>query len=96
MPGRGKDLRPKSGRDAPGAGTYNPSVVQARKSEPEFSVSKAKRDASLGLFTNTPGAGTYFVNDGLVRTHSANWRIGSESRPKQQQYVPPTPGPGTY
>jgi hypothetical protein len=26
MPGRRKDLRPKSGVDAPGAGTYNPLI----------------------------------------------------------------------
>lgn len=63
MPGRRKDLRPKSGRDAPGSGTYNPLINGVRKSAPSFSVSKTKRDGSLGLFTNTPGAGHYFSKD---------------------------------
>jgi hypothetical protein len=30
MPGRRKDLRPKSGVDAPGAGTYNPTLNWVR------------------------------------------------------------------
>lgn len=82
MPGRRKDLRPKSGRDAPGAGAYNPKLSSTRRSDPSFSVSKAPRDPSLNQYGNTPGATSYQVNDGLVRTHSANWRIGSEHRPK--------------
>ena len=74
MPGRGKDLRPKSGRDAPGAGSYNPNINPMRRSTPSFSLSKGTRDAGLALCTNTPGAGSYFSNDKLVRTHSASWR----------------------
>jgi len=77
MPGKGKDLRPKSGKDAPGAGQYNPGLGYVRQSDPNFSISKTKRDPALGLYTQTPAPGTYFVADGLVRTHSASWRIGS-------------------
>jgi len=82
MPGKGKDLRPKSGKDAPGPGAYDPKVNYSRKSDPNFSMSKTTRDAALGLYTQTPAPGTYFVSDGLVRTHSASWRIGTEGRPK--------------
>lgn len=81
MPGRRKDLRPHSGRDAPGAGSYNPNMSTAKKSNPNFSVSKSKRDASLSLFSNTPGAGAYLAKDILIKTHSASWKIGSEKRP---------------
>lgn len=41
MPGRRKDLRPKSGVDGPGAGAYKPNLSYTRKSEPQFSVSKS-------------------------------------------------------
>lgn len=50
MPGRRSDLRPKTGRDAPGAGTYNPNIDPMRRSSPHFSLSKTKRDGELGLF----------------------------------------------
>ena len=48
MPGRRSDLRPKSGRDAPGAGTYNPNLDPMRRSAPSFSVKKDTRDSGLG------------------------------------------------
>ena len=83
MPGRRKDLRPKSGADAPSSGNYNPNYDPMRKSGPLFSITKSKRD-NIGLFSNTPGSGAYFVNDDLAKTHSATWRIGSERRPGQQ------------
>lgn len=38
MPGRRKDLRPKAGTDAPGAGAYNPIFESTRKSLPTFSI----------------------------------------------------------
>lgn len=38
MPGRRKDLRPKSGTDAPGSGNYNPNYDPMRKSGPMFSI----------------------------------------------------------
>jgi len=50
MPGRRSDLRPKTGRDAPGAGAYNPNIDPMRRSSPHFSLSKTKRDGELGLF----------------------------------------------
>eukprot|EP00347_Sterkiella_histriomuscorum_P010747 403375078 len=96
MPGRRPDLRPKTGRDAPGAGQYDPDYKPMRKSSPNFSLGKQVRDGELNIFFNNPGATTYFAKDSLTKTHSATWRIGSETRPKQQQYVPPTPGPGKY
>jgi hypothetical protein len=34
MPGRRKDLRPKTGTDAPGAGNYDPNYSAMRKSNP--------------------------------------------------------------
>jgi hypothetical protein len=48
MAGRRKDLRPKSGRDAPGAGSYNPKFDPVRRSNPSFSVTKGTRDSGLG------------------------------------------------
>lgn len=75
-------MRPKTGKDAPGAGAYNPKVDPMRRSSPHFSLGKSKRDGELGIFLNTPGAGNYFATDSLVKTHSASWRIGSEKRPQ--------------
>jgi len=34
MPGRRKDLRPMTGKDAPGAGAYNPSVNYVKSKAP--------------------------------------------------------------
>jgi len=48
--GRLKDLRPKTGRDAPGAGSYNPDYKNLRKSSPSFSLTKQTRDGELGVF----------------------------------------------
>lgn len=63
MPGRRKDLRPKTGVDVPGSGTYDPKVDPMRRSAPSFSVSKTARDGSLGLYDSTPGCAAYKVND---------------------------------
>ena len=84
MPGRRPDLRPKTGRDAPGAGQYDPDYKAMRKSSPNFSLGKQVRDGELSIFFNNPGATSYFAKDSLTKTHSATWRIGSETRPKQQ------------
>jgi hypothetical protein len=50
MPGRRADLRPKTGRDAPGAGSYNPNYDPMRRSSPNFSVTKQGRDGEVGMF----------------------------------------------
>jgi len=50
MPGRRADLRPKTGRDAPGAGQYNPDYVKVRRSSPNFSVTKQVRDGEVNVF----------------------------------------------
>jgi hypothetical protein len=63
MPGRRKDLRPKTGKDAPGAGNYDPNYSALRKSSPHFSLGKSKRDGELGLYLQTPGCGNYFAKD---------------------------------
>lgn len=68
MPGRRKDLRPKSGRDAPGSGTYNPKIDIMKRSAPSFSLTKTNRDAGLGLYDSTPGMGNYNVDDRLSKT----------------------------
>jgi hypothetical protein len=74
MPGRRTDLRPKVGKDAPGAGQYDPKVDPMRKSAPSFSVAKTKRDASVNQVTNTPGIGNYDLTDALTKVQSATWR----------------------
>jgi hypothetical protein len=74
MPGRRKDLRPKTGKDAPGAGAYNPEYKMVRKSSPNFSLTKQIRDGEVRMHLNTPGSGSYFEKDTLTRTHSASWR----------------------
>jgi hypothetical protein len=50
MPGRRADLRPKSGRDAPGAGAYNPNYNPMRRSTPHFSLSHQVRDGEINIF----------------------------------------------
>eukprot|EP00349_Pseudokeronopsis_sp_Brazil_P006068 CAMPEP_0202965468 /NCGR_PEP_ID=MMETSP1396-20130829/9434_1 /ASSEMBLY_ACC=CAM_ASM_000872 /TAXON_ID= /ORGANISM="Pseudokeronopsis sp., Strain Brazil" /LENGTH=184 /DNA_ID=CAMNT_0049688195 /DNA_START=609 /DNA_END=1162 /DNA_ORIENTATION=- len=96
MPGKGKDLRPKSGKDAPGPGAYDPKVNYSRKSDPNFSMSKTTRDAALGLYTQTPAPGTYFVSDGLEGLTQQVGGSGLRVDQSSSSTVPPTPGPGTY
>ena len=74
MPGRRADLRPKTGRDAPGAGSYEPEYKKVRQSSPQFSLGKQMRDGEVGHFFNPPGSGNYFSKDQLTKTHSASWR----------------------
>ena len=76
MPGRRADLRPKTGKDGPDAGLYNPKINYSSVKEvaPLFSVSKAKRDGDLRLYTDPPGATAYTPNDTLAKTHFASWR----------------------
>lgn len=57
MPGRRKDLRPKTGVGVPGSGTYDPSYNNAKTMYPKFSLGKSARDGGLGIFKNTPGPG---------------------------------------
>jgi hypothetical protein len=61
MPGRRADLRPKTGRDAPGAGQYDPEYTKLRRSSPNFSLTKQIRDGEVNIFQNTPGSGSYFA-----------------------------------
>ena len=76
MPGRRTDLRPKTGKDAPDAGLYNPrhTFNSQKPHSPDFSVSKGKRDGGLKLYTDPPGATAYTPNDTLTKTHFASWR----------------------
>ena len=98
MPGRRADLRPKTGKDAPDAGNYDPrhTFSSVKPIGPNFSVGKSKRDGEIKLFTDPPGATAYTPDQNLTKTHFASWRIGTEERPIQAGYVPRTPGPGTY
>jgi hypothetical protein len=61
MPGRRADHRPKTGKDAPDAGLYNPknTYSSTKPTSPEFSVNKAKRDGELALYTESPGPLAY-------------------------------------
>lgn len=70
MPGRRADLRPKTGKDAPDAGVYDPKITFSSKKPvaPNFSVGKSKRDGELALYTNPPGSTTYNLNDSLTKT----------------------------
>jgi hypothetical protein len=76
MPGRRQDLRPKTGKDAPDAGVYNPKVTYSsvKPTSPEFSVTKAKRDGELNLYTDTPGPLAYTPIDTFTKTHNATWK----------------------
>jgi hypothetical protein len=83
MPGRRNDLRPKTGKDAPDAGNYDPryNYSSVKPLPPKYSVGKSKRDGELKLYTDPPGAATYTPDQTLTKTHFASWRIGSEERP---------------
>ena len=59
FPGRRKDLRPKTGKDVPGSGTYEPSYNYVKNAKPKFSVGRSARDGALGIFKNPPGPGQY-------------------------------------
>jgi hypothetical protein len=76
MPGRRADFRPKTGKDAPDAGFYNPKHTYSslKQKSPEFSVTKAKRDGELNLYTDTPGPLAYSPNETFTKTHSATWK----------------------
>jgi hypothetical protein len=74
LPGRRADLRPKSGKDAPGAGAYDPNYKPMRRSAPNFSVGHQVRDGELSIFFNTPGAGHYDASLGLTKNKAATYR----------------------
>jgi len=76
MPGRRADMRPKTGKDAPDAGVYNPSNTYSSLKDlaPKFSVGKSKRDGELKLYTDPPGATAYSPQDTFTKTHFASWR----------------------
>jgi Sperm-tail PG-rich repeat len=98
MPGRREDFRPRTGKDAPDAGVYDPkhTFSSVKPLPPKFSVGKSKRDGNLKLYTDPPGATAYTPDVTLTKTHFASWRIGSEERAVTMGYTPKTPGPGTY
>ena len=76
MPGRRKDLRPKSGEGVPGANVYYPRNTLTAQTAPQFSVSRNPKDKEVALFPHTPGCGTYFTDASInmTKTHSASWR----------------------
>lgn len=74
VPGRRKDLRPLSGKDAPGAGSYEPADRYTRRSMPHFSMGRSRRDGEIAMYLNTPGVGSYFNRDSVVKGHSPSWR----------------------
>ena len=76
MPGRRSDLRPKTGKDAPDLGIYNPTQTfsSLKPNLPKYSIGKSKRDGELGLYTDPPGAGAYNPSDNFTKTHFASWR----------------------
>ena len=62
MPGRRKDLRPKTGVGVPGSNVYNPKDNLVTTAAPQFSVSKNQREKDAKKLWNTPGSGTYHVD----------------------------------
>ena len=79
MPGRRKDLRPKSGLDAPGADKYNPSHGYTKKRAASYGMGSLHRDGELPLYKSTPGVGTYEPTKAstLTKNQSAAWVIGN-------------------
>ncbi len=59
MPGRRKDLRPKTGIDAPSPDKYNPTKFYVKPDERSFSIGKQKRDGEIEIYKMTPGVGAY-------------------------------------
>ena len=76
MPGRRTDLRPKTGKDAPDAGVYNPTIKYSsmKPKSPDFKVGSSKRDGGLALYTEAPGATAYSPKDQYTKTHFASWK----------------------
>ena len=76
MPGRRKDLRPKTGVGVPGSDAYNPQKTYTNAAAPIFSMGKQVRDGELAMYPNTPGSGQYHpdASINLVKTHSASWK----------------------
>jgi len=76
MPGRRKDLRPKTGVGVPGANVYNPRNTLTSLTAPQYSVSRNPRDKEVAIFPHTPGFNIYFTDASinLTKTHSASWR----------------------
>ena len=76
MPGRRKDLRPKTGVGVPGPDAHNPTQNYVKKASPFYSMGKQTRDGELGIFKNTPGSGHYHPDGSInmTKTHSACWK----------------------
>ena len=75
MPGRRKDLRPKTGVGVPAANVYNPIDTLVSNAAPRFSVSRNARDKEPSKLWNTPGSGTYHPDAAskLTKSVSAQW-----------------------
>lgn len=76
MPGRRKDLRPKTGVGVPGADAYSPGHTLVKEKHPAYPLGKSKRDGELKIFHNTPGSGHYHVDNSvnMTKSHSASWK----------------------
>jgi hypothetical protein len=77
MPGRRKDLRPKTGVGVPGAAAYQPSD-STKPHNPTWTFGTEQRPAdtrSSSVETN-PGAGKYHIDESmsLTKLKSAQWR----------------------
>jgi hypothetical protein len=81
MPGRGKDLRPKTGTIGPGAAGYHPSIEATRKSTPNFSMSKGikftskttKEAGNSCIYTITGGPSSVYDNDLATKPKASSW-----------------------
>ena len=76
MPGRRKDLRPKTGLGVPSGGEYDPSYGYSKLQNPRYSMSNSKRDGQVSIFHNNPAPDKYFdyKYDKLIKSQSATWR----------------------
>ena len=89
------DTAPKMWKDAPGAGSYHPSILGPKN--PSYGMGTSIRDKLNKEELAKPGAGAYNPSDirTSIRPSSPNYRIGTGNRPPLSDPTP-SPGPGAY
>jgi hypothetical protein len=95
MKDRRKDCRVLPGKDAPGAGNYNPEYNYSKKSTSQYSFGKTSKSKIANIYGNTPPPNQYKPTSNFVKSQSAAYVMGSGKRPALSRILA-NPGPGSY